>query len=217
MSPMSPPMMRLVIATPSPFARKVRVALLEKRIPFEAVIENPWLPDTRIGQSNPLGKVPALILPDGAVVHDSKVIIEYLDALDRPPQLIPREPAQRILHKQIEAIADGVCDATVLTVLERARTAQQQSGDWIVRQLRKVEQGTAELARLLGDRPSFGETSLGLAEVATGCALGYLRLRLAEFDWAMRHPNLAQLFGALSARPSFAQTVPTAQALGVIR
>lgn len=207
-------MMRLVIATPSPFARKVRVALLEKRIPFETIIENPWLPDTRIGASNPLGKVPALLLDDGVVLHDSKVIVEYLETLGRPPALIPAEPAERILHRQIEAIADGVCDACVLIVLERARPLPQQSGEWIARQRRKVEQGTAELSRRLGDRGRFGSVELGLAEIATGCALGYLGLRLPEFDWAARHPNLAGLLERLSARSSFAQTVPIAQILG---
>lgn len=206
-------MMRLVIATPSPFARKVRVALLEKQLPFEAIVENPWLAATRVGVSNPLGKVPALILDDGSVVHDSKVIVEYLETLGRPPPLIPTEPHERILHKQIEAIADGVCDATVLIVLERARVVAQQSADWIARQLRKVEQGTAELARRLGDRPAFGSAELGLAEIATGCALGYLQLRLPDFDWDRRHQGLEALYRRLSARNSFAQTVPKAQPL----
>lgn len=209
--------MRLIIATPSPFARKVRVALLEKRIPFEPIVDNPWQPDARVGTRNPLGKVPALILDDGTVVHDSKVIVEYLETLGRAPALIPPDPAQRIAHKQIEALADGVCDATVLIVLERARAPQRQSQDWIARQLRKVEQGTAELARLLGDRSAFGDAPIGLAEIATGCALGYLQLRLPEFDWAGRHPNLLQLFRTLQTRDAFAQTVPVAQPIGPVR
>ncbi len=209
--------MRLIVATPSPFARKVRVALLEKGIAFEAIIDNPWQPDTHIGTRNPLGKVPALILDDGTVLHDSKVIVEYLETLGRPPILIPSEPGQRVAHKQIEALADGVCDATVLIVLERARAPQRQSQDWIARQLRKVEQGTAELARLLGDRSAFGDAPIGLAEIATGCALGYLQLRLPEFDWAGRHPNLLQLFRTLQTRDAFAQTVPVAQPIGPVR
>lgn len=210
-------MMRLVIATPSPFARKVRVALLEKGIAFEPIIDNPWQPDTHVGTRNPLGKVPALILDDGTVLHDSKVIVEYLETLGRPPTLIPSEPGQRVAHKQIEALADGVCDATVLIVLERARAPQQQSQDWIERQLHKVEQGTAALAMALGDRLAFGQQPFGLAEIATGCALGYLSLRLPEFDWAARHPNLLRLHRTLQSRDSFTQTVPTAQAIGSLR
>lgn len=142
--------MKLIIAKPSPFARKARIALLEKGVVFETVVENPWLPHTTVPASNPLGKVPALLLDDGDVVHDSKVIIEYLETLNLPPALIPREPRQRVAHKQIEAIADGVCDAVVLMVQERSRPEDKRSSDWTERQRKKVLAGMAELSRLLG-------------------------------------------------------------------
>ena len=77
--------MKLIIARPSPYARKARIALIEKGIEFETIIENPWLPETNVPSANPLGKVPALILGDGRVVHDSKVIVEYLETLGIPP------------------------------------------------------------------------------------------------------------------------------------
>lgn len=209
--------MKLVIARPSPFARKARVALIEKGIDCELVVENPWLPDSAVPGVNPLGKVPALILDDGRVVHDSKVIIEYLETLGRPPRLIPEAPALRLAHKQVEAVADGVCDAAVLIVMERSRPAVMQSGGWIERQRRKVMTGTAELARLLGGEEWFTEAGFGLAEIATGCALGYLDLRFSEFDWRRAAPNLERLAVRLWARPSFAGTQPEAQPIPIMR
>jgi glutathione S-transferase len=203
--------MKLFIATPSPFARKARVALLEKGIAFETVIENPWLSGTSMPRVNPLGKVPALVLDDGEVIHDSSVIVEYLETLGRPPRLVPEAGALRVAHRQVEAIADGVCDAVVLIVLERAREAPRQSPDWIARQRRKVEAGIAELERLLAGGTAFTDAGFGLAEIATGCALGYLDLRLPEHAWRPGAPGLARLFEALSARPSFAATQPAAQ------
>ena len=202
--------MKLVIAKPSPFARKVRVALREKGIAFEEIVENPWAGGTAVPGTNPLGKVPALILDGGRVVYDSKVIVEYLETL-RPPQLIPADPELRIAHKQIEALADGVCDAVVLAVLERSRPGDLQSSDWIGRQTRKIEAGTAELDRLLGAGEWFTASGFGLADIAAGCALGYLDLRFPEFDWPRRHPALAPYFARLDARPSFAATRPEAQ------
>jgi glutathione S-transferase len=208
---------KLVIAKPSPFARKVRVALREKRLAFEEIVENPWAAGTAVPGTNPLGKVPALILDDARVVYDSKVIVEYLETLGRPPQLVPTDPELRIAHKQIEALADGVCDAVVLVVLERSRPGDLQSGDWIGRQTRKIEAGTAELERLLGASEWFTASGFGLADIAAGCALGYLDLRLPEFDWRRRHPVLARYFARLDARPSFSATRPEAQPIATGR
>jgi glutathione S-transferase len=205
--------MQLYIATPSPFARKVRIALLEKGVSFDTVVENPWLPATAMSTVNPLGKVPALVLDDGTVLHDSSVIVEYLETLDRPPRLVPPAGGPRVAHRQIEAIADGVCDAVVLIVLERAREPAKRSDEWIARQRRKVEQGVAELDRQLDGRADFTPFGFGLAEIAAGCALGYLDLRLPDYAWRAAAPRLARWFGVVSARPSFAQTVPAVQAI----
>jgi glutathione S-transferase len=202
---------KLVIAKPSPFARKARIALREKAIAYEEIVENPWAAGTAVPATNPLGKVPALILDDGRVVYDSKVIVECLETLGRPPPLVPADPDLRIAPKQIEALADGVCDAVVLVVLERSRPADLQSGDWIGRQRRKIEAGAAELERLLGRREWLTTSGFGLADIAAGCALGYLDLRFPEFDWRGRHPALAPYFARLDARPSFAATRPEPQ------
>ncbi len=207
--------MKLIIAKPSPYARKARVALIEKAIDFETVVENPWLPDTNIANSNPLGKIPALVLDDGRVIHDSKVIVEYIETLNAPPPLIPSSPELRIAHKQIEVIADGISDAVVLIRLEGTRPASMQSADWIARQRRKIEQGVAELSRLLNDRQWFTDAGFALGDLTTGCTLGFLDFRFPEFNWRPQAPNLERLFRRLSDRPSFAQTMPEAQQLPV--
>ncbi len=209
--------MKLVIARPSPYARKARVALLEKGIPFETEVDLPWNPGAVAPGLNPLGKVPILVLDDGRVVHDSRVIVEYLETLGRPPRLIPGEPSLRLAHKQIEATADGVCDAVVLIVLERSRATGLQSADWISRQRRKVEAGTSALARELGARQWFVGEGFGLADIAVGCMLGYLDLRLPEFDWRAGEPNLAAFAERIFARPSFLATIPETQQISEVR
>ena len=209
--------MKLIIARPSPYARKVRVALIEKNIPFETMVENPWLPGSKMPGFNPLGKVPALVLDDGRVIHDSKVIIEDLETLNAPPPLIPDSPQLRVEHKQIEALADGVCDAVVLIRLEGTREQEKQSADWVARQHGKIVAGTAELSRLLGDREWFTGSGFGLADVAAGCALGYLDFRYPTFEWRATAPNLDRLFARISARASFARTLPEAQELPITR
>jgi len=203
--------LKLIIATPSPYARKARVALLEKNISFEIIIDNPWAPATGITKINPLGKVPALILDDGEVFHDSSVIVEYLETLPHFPRLIPQQPAPRVAVKQIEAVADGVCDAVVLSLLEHNRKPEQQNAAWISRQRRKIEAGVAELSRRLGARDFFTDGGFSRAEIATVCCLGYLDLRFPEFDWRAGNGNLERLFIATSMRPSFMQSVPTRQ------
>jgi glutathione S-transferase len=205
--------MKLIIARPSPYARKVHVALIEKRIDFQTVVDNPWVAQTHVPDANPLGKVPALILDDGTVVHDSSVIIEYLETLGAPPDLIPPAPALRVAHKQIEAIADGICDAVALIALEGTRPPNMQSTDWIERQRRKIVAATRELSRLLGDQEWFTAAGFGLAEVATGCALEYIDFRYPVYDWRADAENLVGLFARLSARESFTQTKPAPQVL----
>jgi glutathione S-transferase len=201
---------KLVVATPSPFARKARIALLEKKLAHDVVVQNPWQSSIA---GNPLGKVPVLYLDDGRVLHDSSVIIEYLETLDSPPVLIPA--AERVMHKQIEAIADGICDAVVLIVTERSRPPEKQSAEWIARQAAKIPKALDELGRLLGSSDSFTAHGFGLAEIATGCALGYLDLRYPELDWRAHHAHLERLFTRLAARPSFSATRPTAQPVSI--
>lgn len=203
--------MKLVIARPSPFARKVRIALREKGLPCEEIVDNRWNPGAIAPSANPLGKVPALLLDDGRSYYDSKVILEYLKTLGRPPALLPADPVERLTHRQIEALADGVCEAIVLVVLERSRARALQSRDWIERQRCKIDAGLAEADRLLGGRAWFTGHGFGLADVAVACALAYASLRVPEVPWRERHPALDRFSARLEGRPSFLATRPEAQ------
>jgi len=209
--------MRLIIATPSPFARKARIALLEKGIAFDVVVDNPWNPGTQAPAYNPLGKIPVLLTDDGHTVFDSKVIVEYLEATHSGTALLPRIPMARVAAKQIEALADGVCDAVVLIALERARPHALQSTDWITRQVAKVEAGVAQAAQALQGSEYFVGDRFSVADIAVGCMLGYLDLRLPEFEWRAQQPGLMPFYERMMARESFRQTLPSAQPIHTVR
>lgn len=201
-------MLKLIASQTSPYARKVRIALAEKKIEYQMVEASAWVPGNPVHAYNPLGKLPVLILDDGTHLYDSRVIVEYIDLVSPVSRLIPEPARQRIAVKKWEALADGVCDATSAIVIERRRPAKLQSDEWIERQRRKIDEGAAELARELGDKAwCYGE-AWSLADIATGCALGYLDLRHAELDWRNLYPNLARLADKLGKRASFADTVP---------
>jgi glutathione S-transferase len=200
--------MKLVTSLTSPYGRKVRVMLLEKKIPFQLQVENPWAPDSVVPSLNPLGKVPVLVLEDGVSVFDSRVIVEYLDQISPVGHLIPAEPKIRMGVRGVEALADGVTDATVALFLERKRTPEQQSGDWLVLQEKTVFRGLEALSEALGEKPWYIDKSMTLADIACGCTLGYLDLRFPEIDWRTAHPNLARLADMLATRASFMETVP---------
>ncbi|MHB1053090.1 MAG: glutathione S-transferase [Thiobacillus sp.] len=200
--------MKLVSSLTSPFGRKARIVLLEKKITFQLQIENPWLPDTPVPSFNPLGKVPVLVLEDGISVFDSRVIVEYLDHLTPVAHLIPSDPKSRMIVRGVEALADGVTDAAVLVFLERKRPPEQQSADWLTLQNGTLFRGLEALSEALGEKPWFLGNSMTLADVACGCMLGYLDFRFGEIDWRSAHPNLAKLADKLATRPSFVETVP---------
>jgi glutathione S-transferase len=202
--------MKLVTSLTSPYGRKARIVLLEKKIPFQLQVENPWAPDSVVPGLNPLGKVPVLVLEDGVTVFDSRVIVEYLDHVSPVAHLIPSEPKSRMIVRGVEALADGVTDATVAVYLERKRAPAQQSSDWLTLQEKTLFRGLEALSEALGEKPWFLGNSMTLADVACGCMLGYLDLRFAEIDWRGAHPNLAKLMDKLMARASFRETVPVA-------
>jgi len=201
--------MKLIGSLGSPYVRKVRIAMAEKRLDYELVLENVWAPETSIQQSNPLGKVPCLIMEDGGAMFDSRVIVEYLDTLSPVGKLIPPNGRERAEVKCWEALADGVLDAAVLLRLERTqRTVAQQSPEWVARQRSKVDAGLAAMSSGLEDTPFCTGNHYTLADVAVGCALGWLSFRFPDIDWRQPYPNLAKLFDKLSERQSFKDTVP---------
>ncbi len=200
--------MKLISSLTSPFGRKARIVLLEKKIPFQLQVENPWLPDSTVPTFNPLGKVPVLVLEDGVSVFDSRVIVEYLDHVSPVGHLIPAEPKSRMVVRGVEALADGVTDAAVLVFMEKKRAPEQQSSDWLVLQEKAMFRGLEALSEALGEKPWYLGNSMTLADIACGCMLGYLDFRFAEIDWRSAHPNLARLAAKLATRPSFVETVP---------
>ncbi len=200
--------MKLVTSLTSPYGRKARIVLLEKKIPFQLQVENPWSPDSPVTEFNPLGKVPVLVLEDGVSVFDSRVIVEYVDTLTPVANLIPREARSRMMVRGVEALADGMTDAAVAAHLERKRAPDKQDADWIALQEKSVHRGLGALSEALGEKSLFLGTTMTLADIATGCALAYLDLRFAHIRWRETHPNLAALADKLAERASFKDTIP---------
>ncbi len=200
--------MKLIGSHTSPFVRKVRIVLAEKKIEYEFLIDSPWLADSKVPDINPLGKIPVLLLDDETPLFDSRVIVEYIDNVTPNNKLFPAPNRERTEVKRWEALADGICDAAASAFLEAKRPAEQQSSDWIARQRDKIQRGLAFMAEELGEKPFCMGTHISMADIAAGTALGYLSFRFAEIDWQAAHPNLAKLYAKLMQRSAFADTVP---------
>jgi glutathione S-transferase len=201
--------MKLIGSFTSAYVRKARVVLAEKKLDYQFELENVWAPETKIASSNPLGKVPCLVMEDGSTMYDSRVIAEYLDTLTPVCKLLPANSRDRANVKVWEALADGVLDAAVLAYLERTwRPGEQQSQAWFDRQMGKVRGGLAVMSENLGEQPFCMGIHYTLADVAVGCTLGWLSFRFPDIAWRDTYPNLARLFDKLSERPSFKDTVP---------
>src|SRR5438552_1635452 len=125
--------MKLIGSLTSPYTRKARVVLSEKRIDYEFVVENAWDPASKVPDYNPLGKVPVLVLDDGTAIFDSPVIVDYLDTVTPVGRLIPEPTRQRILVRRWEALADGILDAAASIVMERKREETKGAHQWVSR------------------------------------------------------------------------------------
>jgi glutathione S-transferase len=203
--------LRLIASPTSPYARKVRIVMAEKRIECDLELTDPWSTDTTISESNPLGKVPCLIMDDGGAVFDSRVIVEYLDTLTPVGHLIPTSGRQRVEVRTWEALADGIIDALATVRLEHTqRPVALRSQAWIDRQFGKVVAGLEAAATALAEKPWCNEERFTLADIALGVTLGYLDFRFPEIGWRADYPNLARHYEKLAARPSFVETVPPA-------
>jgi glutathione S-transferase len=201
--------MKLIGSTASPFVRKVRIVLAEKKLDCDFILEDVWSPDSKIQDSNPLGKVPCLILEDNICMFDSHVIVEYLDTLTPVSKLIPSHGRERAAVKCWEALADGILEAGILVRLEvTRRPAEKQSSEWIERQMGKVHAGLKSMAAALGDASFCSGAHYSLSDICVGCALGWLSFRFPELNWRTDYPNLAKLFEKLSERTSFKETAP---------
>ena len=203
--------MKLIGAVTSPYARKVRVVMAEKKLDYQFILEDVWAADTKIMDANPLGKVPCLVMEGGEALFDSRVIVEYLDTLSPVGKLIPTVGRERAETKTWEALADGLCDAAILARLEAGwagRRAEQRSQAWIDRQMGKISASLKAMSQGLGERNYCTGTHFSLADIAVGCALGYLDFRFPQIDWRGDYPNLSKLQDKLGGRQSFIDTQP---------
>ena len=200
--------MKLVGSRPSPFTRKVRIVLAEKKIDYDFLIANPWDDGPLVTPHNPLGKVPVLVLEDQTSLYDSRVIVEFLDNVSPISRLIPQENRERIEVRRWESLADGVVDAAILVRYENLRPRKERSPAWIERQMGKIGGGIDEMERNLGGKGYCTGHSFNLADIAAGVCLDYLDFRQPGLSWRDAHPNLARLQSRLGERQSFIDTVP---------
>jgi glutathione S-transferase len=200
--------MKLLYTLNSPYARKVRIVAIEKHIDLTLQEVVLGAPDSPVPQYNPLGKVPVLILDDDVGLYDSRVIVEYLDARTPVTKLMPNEHSLRISVIRWEALADGICDATVAIILEQRKPVEQQSSAFIDKQMTKVENGLEALNRDISKKKWCVNETFSLADIALGCMLGYVDFRLKHLNWLDKYPNLAKHYTILSKRPSFKETAP---------
>ena len=203
--------MKLIGSINSPYVRKVRIVMAEKKLDYEFVQEDVWSANTQITASNPLGKVPCLIMEGGEALFDSRVIVEYLDTLSPVGKLIPPSGRERAEVKTWEALADGVLDASILARLEATwpgRKDSERSEAWIERQMKKIADSLSAMDRALSNRTFCAGNHFSLADISVGCALGYLDFRFPQLDWRSVHPNLGHLQERLMQRQSFKDTLP---------
>jgi len=202
--------MKLIGSLTSPYVRKVRIVMAEKKLDYQFDLEDVWASDA-IQKSNPLGKVPCLVMEGGEAVFDSRVIVDYLDTRSPVSRLIPESSRERTEVRTWESLADGILDAAILARLEQTwngRAEGQRSQAWIDRQLGKVDASVQAIGIGLADKPYCTGIHLTLADIAVGCALGYLDFRFPAIPWRREHPNLGRLADKLNARQSFIDTRP---------
>ena len=203
--------MKLIGAVTSPYVRKVRIVMAEKKLDYLFVTEDVWASSTRIAEFNPLGKVPCLVMEGGEAVFDSRVIVEYLDTLSPVGKLIPQPGRERAAVKTWEALAAGLLDAAVLARLEATwpgRSEGERSHAWIERQMAKIHLSLKSMSQGLGDKAFCSGIHLSLSDIAVGCALGYLDFRFPQVGWRDDYPNLHKLQDKLMLRQSFIDSQP---------
>ncbi|TDM05859.1 MAG: glutathione S-transferase [Ideonella sp. MAG2] len=202
--------MKLIASLTSPYVRKVRVVLAEKKLDYQLVLEDVWATDAVL-TSNPLGKVPCLVMEGGEAIFDSRVIVEYVDTLSPVGKLLPSSGRERVEVRTWEALADGLLDAAILARLEQTwpgRSEAQRSQAWVDRQMSRVHSALKAMSHGLGDKTFCVGIYMSLADISVCVALGYLDFRFPQLDWRGDYPNLHKLYDKLSARPSFADTAP---------
>ena len=200
---------KLIISLTSPYARKVRIAAIEKGIDFEEVVDVPWNENTGVIALNPLGKVPVWITEQNESIYDSRLIVEYLDNLV-PTGLYSENKKVYFEVKKMEALAEGVMDASLNLFAERKKRPKElQYPWWIERQFSKVHRGLAEFEKLIGSKEYFFEEHLTVVDLGVVSALGYVGLRFSDdFSWQSLYPNLARYYANMMQKNSVEKTIP---------
>ena len=207
---MSAPSMTLFHNPASPFVRKVRVLLAETgqqdRVSLHGCMPTPVQPDAQLVHDNPVGKIPALRLADGTVLHDSRVILDYLDYQHVGNPLIPRDGSARWRRLTLASMADGMMDAAVLVRYETAlRPPEKHWDQWLEEQRNKIRRTLVELE---ADAIAELASHFDIASISVACALGYLDFRHPDLQWRDANPKLAAWYAEVSQRPSMLQTQP---------
>jgi glutathione S-transferase len=199
--------MKLLYSPTSPYARKCRAVAIEKGLASQLRIVpvSPMSNPPELHAANPLGKAPALVLPDGRCIVDSRVICEHLDTLAADPRLIPKDAGARIDCRTREALADGIADSAFLRTMERLRPEPQRSADWNARWTNAIRRAVAHFNANIPDR-----TQPDLGDIALACALAYVDYRHADLAWDAEAPALRAWLTANLARSSLAETAPPA-------
>ena len=202
-------MLTLRSSPSSPFVRKVRIAAsvlgLEPEIALEPA--DTMNASDPVRRQNPLGKIPALVLEDGTVLFDSRVILDYLDHRAGGGRIVPSDAGARFAALRLRALADGLMDASVLLVYEgRFRPAERHEPKWLDHQSGKIARALAALEAA----PPALSTTPDVGQIALACALGYRDFRF-EGTWRREHPRLVAWLDRFAARvPAFAATAPPA-------
>jgi len=200
-------MLTLRFSPSSPFVRKIRIAAsvlgLEKDIKAEPA--ETTSPSDTVRQQNPLGKIPTLVLEDGSTLFDSRVILEYLDHRAGGGRIIPKDATARFAALRLQALADGILDASILQVYEgRFRPPERHEPKWVEHQAGKLARGLAALEAAppgLGSPPDVGQ-------ITVACTLGYRDFRFGE-GWRKDHPRLVAWLDGFAAKvPAYAATKP---------
>jgi glutathione S-transferase len=201
--------MKLLASPASPYTRKVRIVLAEKRIDCEMEVVDVQPAENAVNAHNPLGKIPTLVLDDGTALYDSRVIVEFLDSVSPISRLIPDDMRNRVAVRRWEALADGVLDAGLLVRYESLREGKEQSAAWVGKQLSRMRRGMAQMQAELNGRPWCHNGRYSLADIAVGCCLGWLGFRKpGGIDWHAEYASLGQHYRKLMERPAFADTIP---------
>jgi glutathione S-transferase len=204
--------MKLLAALISPYTRKVRIFLAEKKIECEMEIVDVQPVENPVNPHNPLGKIPTLVLDDGTPLYDSRVIVEFLDSVSPISRLIPDGTRDRVAVRRWEALADGVVDAGILVRYESVRAKNEQSKAWTDKQVARMRRGMQQLEADLAERTWCHGDRYSLADIAVGCCMGWLDFRKpGGVDWKAEYKAVAKHYEKLMERPAFAETVPTAK------